>query len=104
MNRQAINDMATKITGKLQDDLQREVFIAQHILNPHEVTLMMMEVAAGVGAAASLVALQIRRPDTDPGEVFDTFADRIRELTGALKADYLVELAAIEAARLRSVR
>jgi hypothetical protein len=99
VSEQILADLGRKITRKLQDDLQREMRLAQHVLGSHDTTVLMMKIAAGVLGAAVMVAMQIRKPDTDPAEIFDTFADLIRMQAGELKPDYLKTLAEIEQQR-----
>lgn len=102
MNEQAIADVGRHITAKLQENLQRDVDIARHVLNSHEITLMLMKVAAGVVGAAAMVAMQVRRDETDPEELFDHFTGLMFALTKDLKPSYLEALATIEAGRSRA--
>ena len=101
MNESAINDFGRKISEKLQADLEREVAIARHVLDPHDIIVLLMRIAAGVGGAAILAAMQIRKDGSDPSEMWDVFSASLHGLTDANKDLYLKTLAAIEADRVR---
>ncbi len=99
MNTIGIEDFGKKIIGTMQDVLEREMRLAQVILDPQECVLLMSKIAAGITGAAILVALQIRKDDTNPDEVYEHFADAIRLQVSGLKPIYLRALREIEAGR-----
>lgn len=72
-----VADMARKMSDDVEALMQRNVDVAQHVFGPLEITEMVMRVAASVCGAAIMVAVQIRRPDIEPGELYDLVAEAI---------------------------
>lgn len=96
---QIVADLGRKITERMQADLQREIDIARRVLPVSEIVKMMMIIAAGVHGAACLLALQVRKQDTDPSEVWDVFSAATTNAANELKPGYLDELAKLELSR-----
>lgn len=96
MNHGMIEDLRRKMVTDLQMSLQRQVNIAQAVLDTHETTVLVLKVAADLLATAVLVPVQIRREGADASEMFDVFADQVRRMTADEKPTYLRVLAAHE--------
>lgn len=78
-----VEDMVRKMDREVEALMQRNVDVAQHVFDTLEVTEMVMRVAASVCGAAIMVAVQTRRPDVDPGDLYDQVAHAIaREVEG----------------------
>lgn len=92
-------DLTRKICEQFQEQLSREMRIAQIMLQPPELSRMMLGIAGGISVAAILYTLQLRRTDVDPATFFDLINIQLYERIAQEKPDALTELAKTEARR-----
>ncbi|NLS26218.1 hypothetical protein S2M10_11990 [Sphingomonas sp. S2M10] len=74
-----VADMVRKMDRDVEALMQRNVDVAQVVFNNTEVTAMVIQVAASVCGAAIMVAMQTRRPEVDPNNLYDVVAKAIAE-------------------------
>lgn len=66
-----VSDFSRQLEEKVQELVQREVDIARFVYTPAEIALITVELATAMQLSAVLVAVQVRRDEVDPHELFD---------------------------------
>lgn len=66
-----VDDFAKQLSSKVQELVQREVNIARFVYTPAEIALITVELATAMQLSAVLVAVQVRKDEVDPLELFD---------------------------------
>ena len=81
-------DMSKHLSAEIEKVMQRHIDLAQLVCSTSEVAAIALEVAVNVNCAAILVAIQGRKPEVTPEDMFDlaakTIADVVQNRKGSL--------------------
>jgi hypothetical protein len=72
-----VADFGRDLSRRVEEVMQRQTDIAQHVFTGVEITEIILKVTVGINLAAIMVVLQQRKDDITPADLFDLTADAI---------------------------
>jgi exonuclease I len=87
---QISKDIERKVLQTVQDTMKRELAIAQHVMEPAEIGILLMQIAKG---AVTTAAATIAGMTADRETMFDTMVDMLVEQVRREKPNAMAEIA-----------
>ena len=93
-------DLGRKIRDRLQDIIQRELELADHVLPRPMIAEIMIELCAGMSNAAGLLVMQMARADSDLPALYDLTLTEVDRLARTKRDGSIKTLAALRGVAL----
>jgi hypothetical protein len=92
MTRQIARDIENKVVNVIQDTMKRELAIAQHVMEPAEVAMLLSRIATGTLSTAAATIAGMVDEDARP-KLYDMTIESIAGLVRAGKDHAMGEIA-----------
>jgi hypothetical protein len=92
---QIADDLGKRAAQEMEDVLNRHMRVAEDVLEPADLVMMLLNIANGVALGAAYYAMQVSKDETSPNDLLDMTAAALPKLFAIGRPIVLARFAAV---------